>query len=391
MAEDNIRAYITGEILGKFNSGSAMDKHTLLGCSIILQTVIKTLMNILSVSNFFKAHSNTLGDIGELIIQDSVLGMKDTNLEIRVVSAQNLKSFVEALCCLVNKLLDNKASQALVTIFSKEKGILEKLSHVLLSPVLQQPSLIFFPQPQNKTEECVNNAKAEILELLKSMINHLFIKCPPQTKLNTLVYFKTLTNVIATVVEQTQAVYSLSKSQISQLPESAHRIMLACLGLMSKSTKLQDFYSIYSPAAKSLVYVVVFPELVVSEKEIEDFDHNEVEFVSFSMDVCFSQKSKVAKTFAMEILENLCDKIDGILTFTAVGVLALSDTILAQRSESDLVKEFPALEPIIHSEFVKQNRSEKVLDVCILVITSLSFLIVARQDLMYLLIDLGMD
>lgn len=84
----------------------------------------------------------------------------------------------------------------------------------------------------------------------------------------------------------------------------------------------------------------------------------------------------------MKVLENLSDKIDGTLSFVVIGVMALVDTILGQKTEEDLLKEVPSVEPLVKSEFVRSNSPEKILDVCLLTLTSLSFLIVARPDLM---------
>ena len=42
---------------------------------------------------------------------------------------------------------------------------------------------------------------------------------------------------------------------------------------------------------------------------------NPAEFVNLSIDVCDQQKSTTMKCGAMRILENLCDTIDGSLTY----------------------------------------------------------------------------
>lgn len=382
MFEENIRSYIIQEVLGRLTGVTLPDAHVMLGSGVILDTVIRTLINILAVSSFFRDYADTLVHVGEIVIKESVRGMEKENPEIRSLSGLCFKSFIEALCRLVVRIQESKATQSLIIMFSQEKGILPLLSHILLSPVTAHPVLIFYPQPKDTAEESVNHAKAEILEMLKSVVSHLFIKTAHQTKVSSLSYFETLSSIVARSVEQVQTVCTLSKVLISKMGESSKRVMLACLNLISKTSSLNDFFSIYSPAARGLITHVLLPEIQITEREIEDFDFNEVEFVNFSMDVCFSRNSKVAKTFAMEIIGNLCDKIDGILTFTAVGVMALIDAVLAQKSKEDLLKEFPAVESFIMSDFVKDNSPDKVLDVCLLVLTSLHPLVTVRQDLM---------
>lgn len=84
----------------------------------------------------------------------------------------------------------------------------------------------------------------------------------------------------------------------------------------------------------------------------------------------------------MKIIENLVEKIDGALSFVSIGAMAIVDTILSGKTEEELLRETPAVEPIIKSEVVRSNPPEKILDACLMIITSVSFLIVERKDLM---------
>lgn len=86
---------------------------------------------------------------------------------------------------------------------------------------------------------------------------------------------------------------------------------------------------------------------MLGEKEQNDFVENEVEFVNYSFDLCFQQKSKTVKSYAMRLLENLNEKIDGILSFVGIGMIAIADAILSKRPLVELVNEFPTIQPIL--------------------------------------------
>lgn len=287
--EENIRSYVTREVLGKLLHSTLPDKNTILGCSIVLDTVARTLMNIISASSFFKDYAENLVKAGQLILKDSVQGMEGQDPQIRTISGLNLKSFVEALCTVVNRIHESKSTQGLVYMFDESEGILNLLSTLLLSPVIPEPQLFFFSNPQDSAEESVNNSKAEILDMLKHVVNHLFVKYPPQTKVNTLKFFPVLKSIIEMIVNQVQVLCRMVNGCISRFHESTERAILSCFSLMEKTSMLGDFYTVFSSSYKSLFTDALLPQLLISKREEEDFDHNEVEFVNFSMDVCLDQ------------------------------------------------------------------------------------------------------
>lgn len=84
----------------------------------------------------------------------------------------------------------------------------------------------------------------------------------------------------------------------------------------------------------------------------------------------------------MKIIENLIEKIDGALSFISIGSMAIVDTILSGKTEEEMLRETPLVEPIIKSDIVKTTSPDKILDACLMIIISSSFLIVERKDLM---------
>ena len=83
----------------------------------------------------------------------------------------------------------------------------------------------------------------------------------------------------------------------------------------------------------------------------------------------------------MKIVEIFCQKLDGALTHIASISLSLVDSILSKMSEQDTLANYPVLVSMANSDFLQKNTQEKVLDVCMLIITSLCALVSKRADL----------
>lgn len=358
------------------------DIHSILGSLIFLEQIARTLMNILSVSNFIKEYQEQLAQSGIRIVKEALRMVEQGQGTQKEQGALIVKTCAEAFCKLIEKLLECKCSSVLVSLFSQDKGILELLTSILLLPMVNDPKLIFEPSPTTKVQIFFNEAKGVILEILKSFINHLYLKYPTQTKLPPLHFHKRLENILTDVNESIYQFRLLCKTQAEKLEASVEKFVTPAMSLIAKSIEIQDFYPIYAAIFKNMVIEVFLPEIVISSTEKLAFEENEVEFVNLAFDTCFNQKSKVSKVMSMKSIENFCDKIDGALSFVSIGVLALTDAILGGKSEEDVLKEVSTVEPFLKSHFVKNHTPDEVLDVCLLVITTVSYHIVKRIDLL---------
>lgn len=363
-------------------SNEQSDVYTLIGSYVVLEPVCRTLMNILSASNFFKEHEEQLASNGIRIVQRALMMIEQGNADEKEQGALIVKCLVDAYSKIIEKLIDNKASQALVVLFSQEKGMIELLTTVLLLPMAKEPAIIFEPNPTTNLQVFFNEAKGNIMEIFKSYINHLFIKYPPQAKLKTLYFHKRLETILSEVNQSIFKFRQVCTKPAEELESSVESFVTPAMNFIAKSIEIQDYYSIYATIFRRMVVEVFLPELAITQRERDTFIENEVEFVNLAFDTCFNQKSKVPKVLAMKSIENFCDKIDGATSFVAIGVLALADAVLGGKSESDVLSEVTTVEPFLKSQFVKRFSAEEVLDVCLLVITSITYHIIKRTDLL---------
>lgn len=369
------------EILTKLTR-EHIDVHTIVGSLIMLEQMARTLMNIISVANFFKEYEEMLAQSGIKIIQEALKVMENGEDWQKQECALIVKTCVEALCKLIEKLMECKCTSIMVNLFGQNNGIMELLATILMLPMVNEPRMLFEPNPSSNIQKHFNEAKGVILEILKSFINHLYLKYPPQTKLPPLYFHKRIEGILAELNESIYQFRQKSRLPADKLEDSVEKFLTPAMNLIAKSIEIQDFYSIYAAIYKKMVIEVFLPEIVISDREKDSFEQNEVEFVNLAFDTCFNQKSKVSKVLAMKAIENFCDKIDGAISFISVGVLALTDAILGGKSEADILKDVSAVEPFLKSHFLKNHSPEEVLDVCLLVITSISYHIVKRADLL---------
>lgn len=387
--EENIRGYIVKEVKMRLLS-SQSDVHTIIGSLVAIEQVERTLMNILSASGFFKEHNEELTDAYLRIIRESLNWIENGDNTQKEQGALIVKSCVEAICKMIEKLLEAKCTSVLVALYGQQEGMLELLGKILMVPMVTEPRILFEPNPRSNVQVLFNEAKGVVLEVLKSLINHLYLKYPPQTKLQPLHFHSRLESILP---ELNQSIYNFRQScstPSEKLESSVEKFVTPAMNVMAKSIEIQDFYHIYAAIFKTMIVEVFLPEIIVSEQEKLSFLEDEVEFVNLAFDTCFNQKSKVSKVLAMKSIENLCDKIDGAISFVAIGVLGLADAILGGKSEADILRELPSIELFIKSQFVKNHTPDEVLDVCLLVITSISYHIAKRADLLYSLVTIGM-
>jgi len=130
-----------------------------------------------------------------------------------------------------------------------------------------------------------------------------------------------------------------------------------------------------------LIFNVCYPLLITTPEELEKFQNNPKDFVSLATDTCDEQKSKIAKTEAAKLLENICDSIDGALKFVISASIAIIEYSLhgeyAPLSEEKLalLKDYQDL------FFLSKTDPKFRLDACIVSLSVLSYLVSQRDDL----------
>lgn len=385
------------EIFGKvkeYKTNPTTDRNGLIGSGILLNAITKTLMNILTISNFFKDFNDFIVEFGSILLRNvegdltTMLAPQDQftieNITNQASAAQSLYYYVTSITCVLERSTEANATVALNSLMTATDGVLDILSRVLFIPVSIQGEGLFYLDPKTKAQELINETKALILTSFAYLINYIIVRNSSKVKCNTLHFYQNMKNNAGKIVSSIYHTFKLPGATfeaISQI-ESLHECLVAGLVFISKTAVLPDFFDLYITVYKDIFNDLLLRNLIISQKEAEDFEQNEVEFVNYAFDTCFRQKSKTVKTYAMKIVEIFCSKLDGALSYLARIVIALIDSILSNASQDQMLENYPMIAPIRTSTFLQQNSQEKVLDTCMLILSTLSTLVADRKDIM---------
>ena len=101
---------------------------------------------------------------------------------------------------------------------------------------------------------------------------------------------------------------------------------------------------------------------------------NPAEFVNLSIDVCDQQKSTTMKCGAMRILENLCDTIDGSLTYISYIACHLQTYAQIKASPEELkTPEFQIQSELGNTKFFQTTDHEQKADVSLMILINISY------------------
>lgn len=380
-------------------------REVLVGCGIALAYITKTMLNIISISDFFKLWADEYRIYGNLVLLNTeddvqliVSGSFPTPDTIKSLesAAKTIFHFVHSISNLLQKTVELNCTAALAGLMNSKDGILSILSKLLMvqTPVQGQNN-IFFVDPNTQARAMLNESKASILTSFGYILQFVVVRNPPKKNPKEMDFYISLKEKSPTIIASVYHSFKVLEAQqknlmagsmdefvmLNKLLESVEECLVAGLLFISKTASIADFYEIYMPIYKEFFNEVLLRNLLLNEKEAQDFEENEVEFVEYSKDVCFKQKSKTIKTYSMKIVEVFCEKLDGALTHIASVSLSLVDSILSKSNEQDTLANYPVLVSLANSSFLQKNAQEKVLDVCLLIITTLCALVAKRVDL----------
>lgn len=156
-------------------------------------------------------------------------------------------------------------------------------------------------------------------------------------------------------------------------------ILIEAMKLFHKCCTETLFYGVFAQYHKSLIVDVCFNFIRVLDKDRELFEEHPEEFVSSTQDVCERQESETIKTCAAQVLESLCESVDGALAFVTYFVYQVCDMILSGKS-SDAIMEYNVIKDHADSKFINLDEEIK-LEASFMILSVLSFVISSRKDL----------
>ena len=194
---------------------------------------------------------------------------------------------------------------------------------------------------------------------------------------------KVLRQTLVLVIESTYSIYKMESFAVDAILkiEALKDVISQSFKLLANMTDLVDFYAIYNETAKNLLVHLILPNLLFQEYDRDLYDHNEIEFAEYSFDLCYEQKSKTIKSYSMQLLENLCDKIDFFFTYCAQMVFGTIDSIAKQLPQDEAEVRFPTLLDLKDTGVDQLNLSN-ILDVCLLICSAVSFMVVIREQIL---------
>lgn len=396
--------------------GEKAERHTLIGNYIFLTTMSLTLKNIITLSSFFKQFSKSIVNSGisvAKIMKDDIFKAKDllinaiktanqeamelvyqsTEYKNSVMACYTLKSLIECLVNMMKRSSDLKLNSLVRDILDNSDSPLGLLIELvpLLAMSVSPDECMFYTDVYKSQLGLAEKAKNECLEMivgsLKTIIHYAYIKAPSKKEAVEYSQYLKIKTLAPLIISSVYNLFGLAAKDLQLLlteNESLRDCLHSSLEFIAKTSSLINYYDVYSTNFRELFSRVFLRCLGRTDSEIESFHDNEIEFLNYSHDVCLLHKSKTIKSIAMNCVVNICEKIDGAMTFVAMGMMALVDTVLSGMKEEEVLQMYPNLEPFLKGKFVKENISnpEDVLDSCILVICALQEVMVEREDLL---------
>eukprot|EP00357_Protocruzia_adherens_P031356 CAMPEP_0114996878 /NCGR_PEP_ID=MMETSP0216-20121206/14576_1 /TAXON_ID=223996 /ORGANISM="Protocruzia adherens, Strain Boccale" /LENGTH=1103 /DNA_ID=CAMNT_0002361173 /DNA_START=31 /DNA_END=3342 /DNA_ORIENTATION=- len=167
-------------------------------------------------------------------------------------------------------------------------------------------------------------------------------------------------------------------------------LVVECLKLLTKTAREREFYPAFAEHKKTLLVNVILVLLRAGRDECDKFTEDPDDFVALAVDACDKQKSDVYKTAAAELLELICDHIDGAITFISYFVCCTID--FAIKYEGDLTQlDAQNYAPLVEFKdcvFLTKTPLEIQIETCLVALTVFSYIIPKREDLKILIENL---
>jgi hypothetical protein len=138
------------------------------------------------------------------------------------------------------------------------------------------------------------------------------------------------------------------------------------------------FYGFFSENKIDIVTNVVLVLVKVTYYERQLIDTDPQEFVNLGLDTCYKQKSHIPKTEAATLLENLCDHVDGLLTFVT-NFCCEAIRCAASKDYVEELKKNPMLSQF-QINFLTKSTDEEIIETSLIVLADLNYLISTRKD-----------
>ena len=156
-------------------------------------------------------------------------------------------------------------------------------------------------------------------------------------------------------------------------------IIVELLKIMMYTIDSHYHYSFYATRSRKLIVDIIFPLMVAPEDERQMMLENPEGFVALALDTCERQESETYKSQAAQLIEGICEHVDGCLTFTAALCSQILSYVFSEKKSEELSK-YTIIQEYSASHLFKYD-SETMAEVALIVVTDISYLTPKRKDI----------
>lgn len=377
---ENLQELLANIVFGRTlnQNVNLVSKYDFIGGCSLLTSLIKSFKTEMGVKRMVQNHSSSLISLGWNLLND--VRERSPTMDDKILASIAIRHFTRTLKEYFRQLVDVEAWEVFQKICRAESGSLfDLMSRILLEPASQDGISIFYPVGIEDIESNMNKSKATLINLFLHFVNAKYVlkvfKPDPRKPEESKEAFMTVTMKII------ESAHLLAKSMPKE--DSCQACLVSAINYMAKCSSVNEFYPIFEKTYRVLLVDLILPHLVLTEQEREDFERNEVEYFSYSVDLVNpgAKNSETPKARAAKLLDNLCTSIDGCLTYVSQILFGLVDVVSQQLDLQAALAAYPILAEVLGSELFKKVGKMDILDMSLLTMAIISEKILARTDL----------
>ncbi len=241
----------------------------------------------------------------------------------------------------------------------------------------QKENLLFRPTPHSLLNAKLHYIKNKGVQSV--IMLHKLVARAKESKDQTLVALSPCISIMISSLlsffrrEDTDIKQLLKLSFSEQYSKSAQDVFISllrrCIKYLSIAAKEFVFFETFSSRQRELLFELICPCLVASEKEHEDAADNPTEFVHFQMNLVSSDSSVTVKQAMLRFLKGLSLYVDGIIKVAFETLVEMMSFTLEDGQVP--VESFKYLSRILQTKYITKTNTEDKLESALLILTAL--------------------
>lgn len=232
-------------------------------------------------------------------------------------------------------------------------------------------------------DSALNKIKAKGLQLANLILAYIYTTKLSE-KSNTTPFYNFCGQIAPLILLTLLTMCSTNYDQLDKILSEGkyNELIVGMLRIYVNMLSDNNFYHFFSANKAKLIVDIIVILLKTTNQEKTDMISDPQNFFNLSLDTCDKQSSEVPRTEAAKLLEEICDHIDGGLTF--VAYFCCEAIRYAGKGWSrEEVKSNAVLGSFIESgsKILTVNSAEEITEICLTTMTIISYSTVSRKDL----------